>query len=282
MLPRSISRRSILAMAATARFACAAARRKPVPIGLALYSLKNEIQQDFTGTLRAVAQMGYDSVEFFTDYYAWTPARAREVRKLLDDLKIGCFSTQNSAGFFDEKSLPHAIEVNQILGSKFLIMGSPGRGANLDGWKTVAGTLNRAAVQCKQAGLHAGFHTHQEEWRLVEGRRPVDVLAAGTGKEIALQVDTATCMQAGGDPVAFTLANPGRLKTCHCRDYSSDPKLGDRVLIGEGNTAWKQLIDAAETQGGIECYVIEQEGSRFAPMETVKRCLDNLRRLRES
>src|SRR5215470_9301926 len=96
----SISRRSFLALAGAAPFALAAYKSKRVPVGLELFSVRDELEKDLTGTVRAVAKMGYEVVEFFSPYYQWTPDYAKEVRKLLDDLNVRCLSTHNSAGFF--------------------------------------------------------------------------------------------------------------------------------------------------------------------------------------
>ena len=57
------------------------------------------------------------------------------------------------------------------------------------------------------------------------------------------------------------------------KDWSSDPTKGYKVLVGEGNANWKEILTAAETVGGAEYLLIEQEGSRFSEMETARRCL---------
>src|SRR5215467_3174822 len=138
-----ISRRSLLAQALAAPFAVAASKKTRIPIGLELYSVREELKKDLMGTVRGVAKMGYQNVEFYAPYYDWKPDYAKEVRKLLDDLGITCLSTHNSSTYFTEDKLPHAIELNQILGSKYVVMASAGRVDNLDGWKGVAQTLNR-------------------------------------------------------------------------------------------------------------------------------------------
>ena len=80
--------------------------------------------------------------------------------------------------------------------------------------------------------------------------------------------------------MAFVQANPGRVKSYHLKDWSPDQDKGYRVLLGEGIGPWKSLFDVAESKGGVEYYLIEQEGSRFPPMETARLCLENFRKLR--
>lgn len=278
----SFSRRSFLALAGAAPLASAAARAKHIPIGIELYSVRNELKEDLMGTVRAVAKMGYEGVEFYSPYFEWTAGYAKEVRKLLDDLGIRCYSTHNSAKSFTPENLPRAIELNQTIGSKYIVMASAGKVENLDGWKAVAERLNEAADKLRPLGLRAGFHNHQTEFMPLEGRRPMEVLAANTGKDVMLQLDVGTCIHAGSDPVAWINENPGRITCVHCKDWSPDAGKGYRVLFGEGAAPWKKIFEAAEKTGGVEYYLIEQEGSDYPPMETAERCLAAYKKLRTS
>jgi sugar phosphate isomerase/epimerase len=286
MSKQAIPRRSFLTLAAAAPLMAssspAAAAKKRVPVGLEIYSVKDEEKKDMMGTLAAIAEMGYEGVEFWAPYLDWTIPYAQEVRKRLDALKLRCFSTHNRHYYFEPENFKKALERNQILGSKYVVMAHPGTVQGLDGWTKVAGILTAAADQLRPLGLRAGFHNHGTEWKPIAegGPRPIDVLASSTPKDFAFQVDTATCLAAGGDPVAFVKANPGRVKSYHLKDWSPEPDKGYKVLLGEGIGPWKKLVQAAESVGGVDYYLIEQEGSRFPPMETAKRCLDSFRKLR--
>lgn len=276
----SISRRSFLALAATAPFALAAPKGRRIPVGLELFSVRDELAKDLTGTVRAVAKMGYEVVEFFSPYYQWTPDYAGEVRKLLDDLGIRCPSTHNSANVFTADGLQKAVELNQILGSKTIVMAGAGRVTGLDGWKTVAERLSQAAEKLRPLGMRAGFHNHKVEFVAIDGKRPMEILAAETPKDVTLQLDVGTCVDAGADPVAWIKANRGRIRSIHCKDWAAGEDKGYRVLFGEGDSPWKKIFGAAESTGGVEYYLIEQEGSRFPPMETAERCLANWKKMK--
>jgi sugar phosphate isomerase/epimerase len=115
-----------------------------------------------------------------------------------------------------------------------------------------------------------------------DGFRPMPFLAANTPRDVTLQFDVGTCMEAGVDPVAWIKSNPGRIRSLHLKDWGSGEGAdrGYRVLFGEGSTPWSQLLDAAESKGGAEYYLVEQEGSRFPSIETAERCLANFRKLR--
>jgi sugar phosphate isomerase/epimerase len=273
----SLSRRAFFALTAAAPIASAFARGKGLPVGLELYSVRDQLKQDLMGTVRAVAKMGYQCVEFFSPYYEWKPDYAKEVRKTMDDAGIRCLSTHNGPESFTPDGMAHAIELNHIIGSRFIVWASAGDIKTLDGWKAVAERLNRGAEKMKSAGLRAGYHNHQLEFTPIEGKRPIEVLAANTGKDVMLQLDVGTCIEAGSDPVAWIEANPGRIRSMHCKDWSKDK--GYKVLLGEGAAPWKKLFDAAEKSGGLEFYLVEQEGSEYPAMETAQRCLANFRKL---
>jgi sugar phosphate isomerase/epimerase len=151
---------------------------------------------------------------------------------------------------------------------------------NIDAWKAVADNLNSAADILQPAGLKPGYHNHDAEWKPINGVRPMEVIAKNTKPSIMLQLDVGTCLEAGADPVAWIRANPGRIHSIHLKDWSSDPAKGYKVLFGEGDARWKDIFAAAESVGGVEYYLIEQEGSRFSELETASRCLKAYRSMR--
>jgi sugar phosphate isomerase/epimerase len=280
MINRSISRRTFVAVSGAASLGLAAPAGKSLPVGLELYSVRDELAKDDMGTVRAVAKMGYQAVEFFAPYFNWTPEHAREMRKLMDDLGIRCHSTHNNAQNYTTEALPKAMELNQILGSRYLLLAQAPRVAGLDGWKKVAGQLTEFSDKLKPAGLRTGYHNHKAEFVSVEGMRPMEVLAANTPPEVMLQLDVGTCVEAGSDPVAWIRANPGRIRSIHCKDWAPGADKGYRVLFGEGDSPWKPIFEAAESVGGVEYYLIEQEGSRFPALETAQRCIDTWKKMR--
>lgn len=274
----NLSRRSFLATTAAASLAPALAQNKKVPVGLELYSVRNELTKDLKGTVTAVAKMGYEVVEFYSPYFSWTVDQTKEIRKLMDDLGIRCLSTHNGANAFNGEGVAKAIELNKILGAKYIVMASAGRVTGADGWKGVAETVTKAMEQFRPAGLRAGFHNHQTEWRAVDGQRPMDILAKGTPKDFMLQLDVGTAVEVGVDPVEWINRNPGRINSLHLKEWSKTN--GYQALLGEGEAPWKAIFAAAESKGGVEFYLIEQEGSRFPAIETAQKCLDAYRKMR--
>ncbi len=304
----SLTRRNFLALSGTAAAAGALLSRgivspanaaetpaappppssKKYPIGLELYSVRGELAKDLPNTLRTVAKIGYEVVEFFSPYFAWTFAYAKDVRHQLDDLGLRCLSTHNNFPSLNPgtETMARAIELNQILGTRTIVMASPPPNTKTgDDWKRVCAQLTTSVGQLKIHGLTAGFHNHRIEWTpTAEGPRVMDIIAANTPPEFVLQFDVGTCMEAGADPIAWIKANPGRIKSVHLKDWTPGDKKDEkayRVLFGEGVSPWKEIVATAEEVGGVEYYLLEQEGSRFSEFETAQRCLDSWRALRK-
>jgi sugar phosphate isomerase/epimerase len=146
-----------------------------------------------------------------------------------------------------------------------------------DFWKSVADKLTAANDQFKAAGMHAGYHNHQPEWKPIDGVRPLEILAKNTPKDVMMQLDIGTCLEMGADPVAWINSNPGRIRSLHLKEWSKEK--GYKVLFGEGTAPWKQIFQAAEKTGGVEFYLIEQEGYDKPSVDTVAICLANFKKI---
>lgn len=261
-------------------------RAASYPIGIELYAVRGELAKDLPGTLQTVAKIGYEAVEFYSPYLGWTVAYAKEVRARLDDLGLRCFSTHNTfAALTPGETMTKAIALNQALGARHIILASPPPATSLDDWRRVSAQLTAAVHQLEPHGLLAGFHNHRVEWNsLGGGSRVMDVVAANTPREFILQLDVGTCLEAGADPIAWIKANPGRIKSVHLKDWAPGTEAqekGYRVLFGEGAAPWTQILATVESVGGVEFYLMEQEGSRYSEFDTARRCLDTWRAMRK-
>src|SRR6266446_9919663 len=150
MTPVLLSRLGFLAASAAT---LQAQSRKRIPVGLLIYAVLADWKKDFDGTLSAVAQMGYEGVEL-TQYEKWTPERAKEVRKLLDSIKLKVFATHTEPEFFvPGDKMKAAIELNHILGARTVCcvrgLGTTATGigyhakasSDVDAWKELTDVL---------------------------------------------------------------------------------------------------------------------------------------------
>ena len=208
-----LSRRSFLGMSAVLPWALRgvafAGSPKAIPVGLELYSVREALKADAEGTVRAVAQMGYQAVEFYAPYFEWTEAQAKSMRKVMDELGIKCYSTHNDEDYFSAGKIDHARDLNLILGCKYMVQAWSDPKPHLADWKALADKLNAAADKLAPSGLKVGYHNHDAEWKVVEGQRPIEILAKNTKPGIMLQLDVGTCLEGGRRPGGLDQRQPG-------------------------------------------------------------------------
>jgi len=261
----------LAALGALGPAALAAAAK--IPVGVQLYSVRNDCQKDLPGTLAAVAKIGYKGVEF-AGYYG---RKADELRKLLDDNGLKCCGTHTGWGTILGEKLAGTIEFNKTIGNKYLIVpgGLPGKTfASVEGCKETAKIFNEQAAKAKEAGMVVGYHAHGGDFKKIDGETVWDVLFANTNKEVVMQMDVGNCIGGGGDPYATLRKFPGRSLTIHLKEHGG----AKGAPVGEGEVKWKEVFDICETTGATEWYIVEHE-SGSSPVESIKACFENLKKL---
>jgi len=247
-----------------------------IPIGLQLYSVRNECAKDLSAVLAAVAAMGYEGVEFA----GYHKRGAAELRGLLDQNGLRCCGTHLAIDALTGDELSRTVEFNRALGNAFLIVASlpdermAGRQACLE----TARWFNEISQQVETHGMRVGYHNHASDLRPLDRGTPWDIVFANTRPEVVMQVDTANMLAGGGDPVQCLRNYPGRAATMHLKEHS---KTNPAALLGEGDVDWQGLFDVVEAQGATEWYIVEHEGDAIPPLVAVERCLANLKRMRE-
>src|SRR3954447_15847782 len=280
--PATASRRQFLA-AAAASVAALRAQNKRVPIGLLIYAVLADWKKDFDGTLTAVSKMGYQGVEL-TQYESWTPARAKEVRKLLDSLKLKVFATHTEPEFFvPGEKMNAALELNQILGTQSVCcvrgLGAAATGigyhakatAEDDAWRELTDVLQSAAETLKRHKMACSFHNHAVEFQPKDGVKPIDILTKS--KDLVFHIDVNVARRAGADPVAFMKQYPHKTECLLLTDGPADEKR-HAPLFGKGDTPWKDVFATAESVGGVKYYLLTHGATEMTPLETVKRDLE--------
>ena len=249
--------------------------KRQAPIGLQLYSVREDCKADLPGTIAAVGKMGYDGVEF-AGYY---DRSAQDLRKMLDDNGLVCCGTHTGLETLLEDNLAKTIEFNKILGNKYLIVpGLPEKNrSSHQAWLDSAKLFNELAEKVQPHGMLVGYHNHGVEFTAMDGELPWDTFFGNTKKEVVMQLDIGNAMSGGADPLPYLYRYPERAITVHIKEYS---KTNDKALIGEGDVNWKALFALCKAVGNTEWYIIEQESYAYKPIECVERCLRNLRKMK--
>lgn len=249
----------------------AADPRKKIPIGLELYSVRMELPKDFTGVIEAIGKMGYDGVEF-AGYHLWDKKPA-ELRKLLDDNGLKCCGTHTPLVTLEGDNLKKTADLHHTLGNKFLICPSLGA-KDAAGWKFLAGKFNDIAARAKELGMLVGYHSHAGDYKKFDGKTSWEIFFDNTDADVVHQLDTGNTLDGGADPLTLIKKYPGRTKTTHIKEHGG----AAGAPVGEGTIDWKPLLEAFETVGGTEWYIIEHETGKV-PLESVKASLDNFRKI---
>jgi sugar phosphate isomerase/epimerase len=245
------------------------AAKKKIPVGVQLYSVKEDCKKDFPGTLAAIAKMGYPGVEF-AGY--WNRS-AVEIKKMLDDNGlVACGSHTPSEMVLSPAKLQATIEFNQTIGNKFIIVPDM-TGKTRQVWLDKAKEFNDLAAQLQPLGLSIGYHSHFHDFHLVEGEMPWNIFGENTSPDVILQLDTSNCCDGGGDPVAELKKFPGRTRSIHIKPNGGGPE----AVIGEDKIDWASVFEICETTGGTHWYVVEHETSK-QPLETVARTFTALKK----
>jgi len=249
-------------------------------IGLELYTVRDALKQDFEGTLKRVAKIGYREVEFagyFADLKDLNPA-PKKTREILDSLGLSAPATHIPYSAVTPENLPRVIEAAAIIGHKYIV--NPGIDEQLqksaDGWKRAAAAFNRAGKETMRSGIQFAYHNHVVEFKPVDGQLPYDILLKeGDPKLVKMELDLGWAHEAGTDPLKWFAQHPGRFPLVHVKDFESN---GTMTEVGKGEIDWKSIF-AKASLGGIKHYFVEHDHPQ-APFESIQASFEYLEKLR--
>lgn len=240
-------------------------------IGIQLYTVRDRMAEDVPGTLEAVAEIGYDEVEF-AGYFDHTP---REIRRHLDAL--GLVSPSAHVSLEDIRTSPaQLIETAQILGNRYIALGwlAPEERQTLDQYRAHIDLVAGFAEQCGDAGLQFAWHNHDFEFIELEGQRPMDMILERTDPEpLQVELDLYWIAKAEVDPFAYFERHPGRFPMCHVKDMAADTSMAD---VGDGTIDFAAIFAAGE-RAGFRHYYVERDDST----ETLKTAANSYTALSE-
>ncbi len=259
--------------------AALADEKKKIPIALQVYSVRDYASKDLRGTLKEIAKIGYKGVEF-AGYYGHD---AKDVRKWLDEAGLEAISTHLGVPALLEGQFDKTAEFEKTLGNKRLIVAS-GLSASCAtdaGNQMTAYLFNEIAYKAEKVGMQIGFHAHFNDFTDVNGKTAWELFFSRTREDIIAQMDVGNCMHGGADPYDLVAKLPGRGKLMHVKAENEKGKSG-ACVGGKGDIVdWDKMFNIAETVGGIEWYIIEQEDCRKDSnlMEAVAECYENMKKM---
>ena len=247
-----------------------AASDKKIPVGLQLYSVREQCKNDLPGTLAAVSKIGYRAVEF-AGYHGRS---AEELRKLLDDNGLVACGTHTPYESVQGDKLKATVEFNRTIGNKFLIVPWMNETKSKQEWLDRAKLFNEIADKVKPDGMWVGYHAHQHDFKQIDGVSAWDLFFGNTKPEVVMQLDTSNCWAGGADPVAVLKKYPGRARSIHLKAHGGGPE----AVIGEDKVEWKEVFAFCESKGNTQWYVVEHESGKD-PLDAVRRCFAALKQM---
>ncbi len=271
----------------TSRLGWAAGDHKIDKVGVQLYTVRDQMQADFDGTIAKVAQIGYKEVEF-AGYFGRTP---EQVRAVVDKNGLDAVSTHVQYDELDEK-FPSVIEASKTIGMGYIVC--PWIPEELrkspDIWKKAAEKFNHCGEQSQKAGIQFAYHNHWFEFLPVNGKLPYDLLLKECDANLVkMEMDLCWITAAGGDPVKYFNEYPGRFPLVHVKDLKTMPHItaggaqnyGDTVdltEVGSGIIDWKKLF-AQSGKAGIKHYIVEHDHPK-QPFDSISKSYQYLVNLR--
>jgi len=223
-------------------------RIPPDAISVQLYSLRDLLQADTPGTLSKLADIGFRRVELAGLY----GRSATEFKSLLDRNHMTASSTHVGVDGVDVNKV---IEDAKILGNEKIVHPYSNFGTIAE-WKSFAGRLETAGSAIRKAGLHLGYHNHDQEFHSLQSQRPYDVLTNGTtALNVHLEEDLFWVVNGGADPVQEVYRTFGRVLQFHVKDRKLD---GTMVNPGEGDIDFANIFRRTWHEG-VQEYIIEHD-----------------------
>jgi sugar phosphate isomerase/epimerase len=242
-------------------------------IGLQLYSVRKDCEKDLPGVLKAVAAMGYEGVEF-AGYYG---RKAEELKKLLDENNLRCCGTHIGLNTLLGDELQKTVDFNKTIGNRYLIVSYMGedRLGTVEKVKETAKLFTDLAEKVRSERMRVGYHAHGGDFKKLGDKTAWEIFFASTGPDVTMQLDIGNCIGGGGDPYAMLKQFPGRSATIHLKEHGG--KAG--APVGEGEVKWAEVFQLCESTGNTRWYIVEQEAYDSAPLDSVKKCIENLKKM---
>jgi sugar phosphate isomerase/epimerase len=266
-----------------------------LPIGLQLFSVRELLPDDYAGTLKQIAALGYGEVEA-AGYFNRS---VEEVRAALAAAGLRLPSAHYSHDDLN-RDFDEIVAFNKALGASCIICSFPGikdpsrlkdrsygtqvQSFTMDDWRWNAGEFNRMGAKVKAAGMQFGYHNHTMEFRPQEGVVPFDELMRLTDPSlVTIEMDCGWVVVGGGDPVEYLRRYPTRISMLHIKDFKQSPEPVSGATpppaeLGRGTVDYHPIFAAASKANIKHCFV-EQEGFDMPPMESLKIDLEYMKSL---
>lgn len=261
-----------------------------LPIALQLYSVREELEQDFVGTLKAVKEMGYDGVEMA----GLGHKDPLEVKKILEDIGLECMSSHAPT---DEMQKEGALARYKQLGCDYVVVPWMSYGSRNQRLEENLVLIKTLADKAHEEGLTLLYHNHDFEFKKVDDKCVLDIIYDYVPADrLQTQLDTCWVNFASFSPVEYLKKYAGRSPLVHIKDYweaegntgvpydligkSREERENEGFIfkpVGHGIQNVPAILEAAK-EAGAKWVIVEQDESPERPaLESAKMSIDYLR-----
>jgi sugar phosphate isomerase/epimerase len=241
------------------------------PIAVQLYTLRDECEKDFPGTLAKVAEAGFGAVEF-AGLHNHT---AEEIRKILDEKKLKAAGCHLGLGEFQKNFDTVKRDYVDTLKCEYVTVPSGPREFNDGGktWRKFCQDMRDMKKKCEAAGIKLAYHNHHFEFEnQVDGKPAYDIMFHEKPEE-SPTAEVDLCWVAAGkhDPVNELRRLKGRVKLVHVKDL--DPGMPPKdTEVGSGVLQWPAIYKAAE-EAGVKWLIVERDHPNPPAIDSIKQSL---------
>jgi len=245
-----------------------------ISVGLQLYTVREDCAKDFRGTVKKVAEMGYEGVELAGD----GGLTAAEMKALVED--CGLKVAGSHAGLPDlQAELDAVMAYNREIGNSRIVcpyLPQEYQDKGKAGYLEAARILNEIGEKAGRNGFSFSYHNHSFEFGREGGEYFLEILfAAADAKNLKSELDTYWVQHGGAVPADYIKKYAGRIELLHIKDMADDEKRSF-AEIGAGVLDWDDIFRAAES-AGVAWYLVEQDVCQGPPLESARKSLDFLK-----
>lgn len=275
--------------AAFSRDLTAYAQNLKLPLGIQLYSVREQLAEDYEGTLDEVGRLGYREVEA-AGFYKKSSA---EVAQAMKKANLKCVS--GHYGMSDlNRELDQTIEFSKVIGAEYIICSSAGKRdaskpgpMSLDDWHWAADQFNLIGKKVAAAGLKFGYHNHIGEFAETSGAVPyLELLHKTDPSLVTFELDCGWAVVAGQKPIELLREHSSRISMLHVKDFKIAAGVpggaqGHKVVteLGMGSIDYRPILQEAARAKRIAHVFVEQEAFDMPYIESLKVDRDYMRKL---
>jgi sugar phosphate isomerase/epimerase len=233
-----------------------------LPIGCQTWPVRDMIAKDFPGTIKQLADAGFQTVEMcspvgYADsgFAGLSKYSGAEIRKILNDAGVSCISSHFGIKELRENQEGRIAWAKELGLTQMIVPTLEGpKKPTMDDVKRAADEYNKIGEKAAKAGIQQGLHNEDFEMTEVDAKRTYDLLFGLLDPKLVKFQFQVSTISRGYDAAKYFAKYPGRFMSMHVQGWSTNEK---KIMpVGQDSLDWKKIFAAAKT-GGVKNYFVE-------------------------